>query len=185
MKKRYLSAAVICLVLSSLTLSSCIGSFRLTGSVLKWNNQVGSKFLNELVFFAFWVLPVYEVTSLADILVLNSIEFWSGRNPLSASTKVIDTDNGRYLVKCDGKGYTITNQTTSESYRLDFIEEDQTWTATIDGNTYPLMTFVDDSHVRMISPDGCMRLVEVSEQGVMAYSHDVMYNYNDSSLACK
>lgn len=182
MKKRYVSVAVICLVLSSLTLSSCIGSFRLTNSVLKWNNQVGSKFLNELVFFAFWVLPVYEVTSLADILVLNSIEFWSGKNPLSASTKVIDTDNGRYLVKCDGKGYTITNQNTAESYRLDFIEEEQTWTATINGETYPLMTFVDDTHVKMIAPDGCMRVVELTEQGVMAYEHEVRFA---SPMACR
>ena len=38
-----------------------------------------SKFVNELVFFAFWILPVYEVSGLADLLVLNSIEFWSGK----------------------------------------------------------------------------------------------------------
>lgn len=183
MKKRYLSVALICLVMSSLTLSSCIGSFRLTQSVMKWNNQVGSKFLNELVFFAFWVLPVYEVTSLADILVLNSIEFWSGRNPLSASVKVIDTDNGRYLVKCDGKGYTITNQTTAASYRLDFIEEEQTWTATFGDRTYPLMTFVDDNHVKMISPEGDMRMVELSEQGVLAYSHDVQVAQDSNLMA--
>ncbi|MBD5295022.1 MAG: DUF3332 domain-containing protein [Bacteroides sp.] len=183
MKKRYLSVALIGLVLSSLTLSSCIGSFRLTQSVLKWNKQVGPKFINELVFFAFWVLPVYEVTSLADILVINSIEFWSGKNPLSASVKVIDTDNGRYLVKCDGKGYTITNQSTSQSYRLDFVEEDQTWTATINGETYPLMTFVDDTHVKMISPEGDMRLVELSEQGIMAYTHEAQQTRNAQNLA--
>ncbi|MDE5653553.1 MAG: DUF3332 domain-containing protein [Muribaculaceae bacterium] len=162
------------MVLSSMTLSSCIGSFRLTNSVLKWNNQVGSKFLNELVFFAFWVLPVYEVTALADVLVLNSIEFWSGRNPLTASVKVIDTDNGRYLVKCDGKGYTITNETTAQSYRLDFVEDDQTWNLEYDGVSYPLMTFIDDTHVKMASPDGDMRIVEISEAGVLAYSHEVM-----------
>lgn len=173
MKKRYLSVAVIALLLSSMTLSSCIGSFRLTNSVMKWNNQVGSKFVNELVFFAFWVLPVYEVTSLADLLVINSIEFWSGRNPLTASVKVIDTDNGRFLVKCDGKGYAITNQTTKESYRLDFVEEDQTWVAVIGDQTYPLMTFVDDTHVKMITPAGDYRLVELSEEGVLAYTNDV------------
>lgn len=185
MKKRYLTAGVIALVLSSMTFSSCIGSFRLTNSVLKWNNQVGSKFLNELVFFAFWVLPVYEVTSLADILVLNSIEFWSGRNPLSASVKVIDTDNGRYLVKCDGKGYTITNQDTERSYRLDFVEEDQTWTATIDGETYPLMTFIDDTHVRMYAPEGDFRVVELSERGVMAYGHEMQSASHFSDLALR
>ncbi len=31
------------------------------------------------------------------------------------------------------------------------------------------MTFVDDSHVRMIKPDGDMMLVDLSEQGMMAY----------------
>lgn len=173
MKKRYLSASIVACVLCSMTLTSCIGSFRLTQSVMKWNNQVGSKFLNEVVFFAFWVLPVYEVTSLADLVVLNSIEFWSGRNPLSASVKVVDTDNGRYLVQCDGKGYTITNQDTARSYRLDFVEEDQTWTTTIDGETYPLMTFIDDSHVKMIAPEGDYRVVELSEQGVMAYTQEI------------
>lgn len=173
MKKTYLSVAVVACVLASMTLSSCIGSFRLTQSVMKWNNQVGSKFVNELVFFAFWVLPVYEVTSLADLLVINSIEFWSGRNPLTASVKAIDTDNGRYLVKCDGRGYTITNQTTERSYRLDFVEEDQTWSATIDGETYPLMTFVDDYHVKMLTPNGDFRLVELSEAGVFAYQQEV------------
>lgn len=74
MKKRYLSVSIISMLLCSVSLSSCIGSFRLTSSVMKWNNQAGSKFLNEVVFFAFWVLPVYEVTALADLLVLNSIE---------------------------------------------------------------------------------------------------------------
>lgn len=174
MKKRYFSAGIICLVLSSLTFSSCIGSFRLTHSVLKWNNQLGSRFLNELVFFAFWVLPVYEVTALSDLLVLNSIEFWSGRNPLSASVKVIDTDHGRYFVKCDGKGYTITNKDTNFSYRLDFLEDTQTWNAVIDGVTYPLMTFVDDSHIKMITPSGDMRMVELSEAGVLAYKQEVL-----------
>lgn len=174
MKKRYLSVAVVCMLLGSMTLTSCIGSFRLTNSVLKWNNQVGSKFLNELVFVAFWILPVYEVTSLADILVLNSIEFWSGKNPLSASTKVVDTPDGRYEIICDGKGYTVTNTYTSQSTRLDFIEETQTWTVELNGEQVPFMTFVDDSHVKMITPEGDFRMVELSEQGVMAYKAEAI-----------
>ena len=70
--------------------SSCIGSFSLTNKLLAWNKTVGNKFVNELVFFAFWVLPVYEVSALADVLVLNSIEFWSGGNPVAKGTKVIE-----------------------------------------------------------------------------------------------
>ncbi len=71
MKKTYLSGAVALTLASSLLFSSCIGSFSLTNKLLSWNQHVGNKFVNELVFFAFWILPVYEVSALADILVLN------------------------------------------------------------------------------------------------------------------
>lgn len=173
MKKRYLTIGIVSAVLCSMTLTSCIGSFRLTNSVLKWNKRVGNKFLNELVFFAFWVLPVYEVTSLADLLVLNSIEFWSGRNPLTSSTKVIDTDHGRYSIVCDGKGYMVTHQGSGQSYRLDFIEESQTWELNYKGETYPLMTFIDENTVKMCTPKGDMRLVDLTESGVLAYENEV------------
>lgn len=174
MKKRYFSVAIAATLLCSITMSSCIGSFRLTNSVLKWNNQVGSKFLNEVVFFAFWVLPVYEVTSLADLLVLNSIEFWSGRNPLEASTKIVTTPESTYMIACDGKGYTVTDQATGQSFRLDFIEQSQTWALNVDGELHPFLTFVDDTHVRAITPGGDFRTVELTQSGVMAYGSEVM-----------
>ena len=127
MRKIRISVAAILLAGTSLVFTSCIGSFGLTNKVLSWNRNIGSKFVNELVFLAFWILPVYEVTALADVLVINSIEFWSGSNPLTASTKVVDTDNGRYLIACDGKGYTVTNEQTGEAVRLNFEESDRTW----------------------------------------------------------
>ena len=170
MKKRHLSVALICAVAASLSLSSCIGSFGLTKKVITWNNQVGNKFLNELVFIAFWVLPVYEVTSLADLLVLNSIEFWSGRNPMTASVKTVDTDHGRYLIACDGKGYTVTCQATGEQTRLAFYEDQQTWAVETEAGSFPFMTYVDDTHVRMITPSGSFDTFELSQQGVMAYT---------------
>lgn len=169
MKKIKFSVAALLVAGGSMLFSSCIGSFSLTNSVLSWNKEVGHKFVNELVFVAFWILPVYEVTAIADLLVLNSIEFWTGDNPMQASTKVIDTDNGRYLVICDGKGYTVRNETTGEETRMDFDVETATWSVEKDGESYPFMTLVDDSHVRMIAPDGDMRLVDLSREGVYAY----------------
>lgn len=154
--------------------TSCIGKFALTKKVMAWNNQVSNKFVNELVFIAFWVLPVYEVTSIADLLVINSLEFWSGSNPVEASTKVIDTDNGRYLVDCDGKGYTVTNETTGESARFNFDIDEQTWSINVGGEDMPFMTFVDNNHVKMIQADGSFRVVELNEQGVMAYQANAL-----------
>lgn len=169
MKKRHFTVAAVLALAACFTFTSCIGSFSLTNKVLGWNNQIGSKFVNELVFIGFWILPVYEVTALADLLVINSIEFWSGSNPVAQGTKVIDTDSGRYLVKCDGKGYDVVNETTGENVRLDFDVNEQTWSVCVDGQEYPFMTFVDDSHVKMITPEGDFRTVELSEQGVLAY----------------
>lgn len=168
MRKITMTVATVLLLASTLSLNSCIGSFSLTNSVLKWNKQVGPKFINELVFFAFWILPIYEVTSLADLLVLNSIEFWSGNNPMEASVKMIDTEQGRYIIDCDGKGYTVSCP-NGDSMRLDFDVDSQTWALTNDGISYPFMTMVDDNHVKMITPEGDFRLVDLSEQGVMAY----------------
>ena len=127
MRKRYLTAAIVCILCGSMLSTSCIGSFSLSNRLLNWNQRIGNKFLNELVFFAFWVLPVYEVSWLADILVINSIEFWSGRDPLAAGTKVIEGEQGRYLVKCDGRGYTVTSETEGNSIRLDFDTDKQEW----------------------------------------------------------
>lgn len=172
MRKIKISVAVLLIAGTSVVFTSCIGSFALTNKVMSWNRNIGTKFVNELVFLAFWIVPVYEVTALADVLVINSIEFWSGDNPLTASTKVVDTDHGRYMIACDGKGYTVTHEESGEAVRLDFEEATQTWSLTAgEYESLPFMTFIDDSHVRMLSPGGGMMEVELSEQGLMAYGN--------------
>ena len=169
MRKIRLSVAAVLIAGTSLVFTSCIGSFGLTNKVISWNRNIGSKFVNELVFLAFWILPVYEISALADILVLNSIEFWSGSNPVAKGRSVIDGKDGRYLVDCDGKGYTITSENDGSIVRLDFEESEKTWNVTADGNTYKLMTFVDDNHVELPAIGGGTTVVELSQAGVMAY----------------
>ena len=171
MKKRNILKTFVIAIAASMMLSSCIGSFALSNKVLRWNKQVGSKFLNELVFVAFWILPVYEVAGVADLLVINSIEFWSGKNPMTASTKVINTENGRYLVKCDGKGYDITEEYSGYSYRIQFKEDDRTWSLLKDNLEYPIMTIVDDSHVKMPTGSGDFIVVETSPAGIIDYQN--------------
>lgn len=169
MKRKYLTVAVAIALSASLLGTSCIGRFQLTNKLLTWNNQVGNKFVNELVFFAFWILPVYEVSALADLLVLNSIEFWSGSNPVAQGKKIIDGKDGQYLVECDGKGYTITSRNDGSVVRLDFDSEEQSWSVNVEGKEYELMTFVDDTHVKLPAADGTYRVVELSQDGLYAY----------------
>ena len=55
--------------------------------------------------------------------------------------------------------------------RLDFDDESDTWAvATPNGETYPFTTMIDENHVKMITPEGDFRMVELSESGIMAYA---------------
>lgn len=156
MKKSLIKVGVVLTLAASLGLSSCIGSFALSNRILSWNKTIGNKFLNELVFAAFWLLPVYEVSLFADVVVINSIEFWSGSNPMACSTKRIVGDDGRrYLVKCDGKGYDIICETDKSSIRLDFDVEAQRWDVVVGDQNYELMTFVDGDQVSVPALDRC------------------------------
>lgn len=181
MKKIYLSVAVVLTLSVSMLMSSCIGSFTLTNKLLSWNNTISNKFVNELVFFALLVVPVYEVASVADLLVLNSIEFWSGENPVACGKKMIEGNDGKYLVECDGKGYTITSQNDGSVVRLDFDSDSRTWSVLTDDASYKLMTFIDETHVDVLAPGGEMRQVELSQQGMWAY-HEMI---NASLVAAK
>lgn len=171
MKKSALTVAIVCALGASMLMPSCIGSFTLTNKLLTWNRQISNKFINEVVFFVFWVLPVYEVSGIADLLVLNSIEFWSGTNPVASGTKRVKGNDAEYLVKADKKGYTITNETDGTSTRLEFNSKEQSWNLlTPKGENVKLFTFVDESHIMVPGPDGRDIQVELSESGLYAYS---------------
>lgn len=175
MKKKTLTVAVICALAGSLMLGSCIGSFNLTTKLLGWNKQISNKFVNELVFVAFWILPVYEVSGLADLLVLNSIEFWGGQNPVAKGKKIIDGQDGKYLVVCDGKGYTIKSLNDGSVVRLDFNFETQSWYYSAEGREPVLLfTYVDDTHLKLPCGDGQYKVFETSDAGLMAYQQVAM-----------
>lgn len=178
MKKTYISVAIVATLASTMLFSSCIGKYALTNKILAWNKQVGNKFVNEFVFVAFWILPVYELAIIADTLIINSIEFWSGSNPVTAYEKVIDGKNGKYLVKCDENGYMITDLQTKQQTRFVFNHTDNSWAIDANGKNVKFMQFVDDNHVKMLTPDGTFQTFETSQQGLFAYEQVINANSN-------
>ena len=135
MKKKSLTLLVATTLASSVLFSSCIGSFGLTNKLLSWNSNIDSKFVNELVFIAFWIVPVYEISALADILVLNSIEFWSGNNPVAdaGTVKTINGKDGVYTVETKKDGYHIQKEGEEKAIDLVFDETDKSWLRPCDG----------------------------------------------------
>ncbi|HVZ36708.1 MAG TPA: DUF3332 domain-containing protein [Polyangiaceae bacterium] len=66
----------------SIASSGCFGSFGATRGLWEWNDELGNKWVKWLVFLGLSIIPVYELFVLADTLVLNSVEFWTGSNPV-------------------------------------------------------------------------------------------------------
>lgn len=168
MRKIKLSA--MCLLLGgSVLFSSCIGSFGIWNQLKSWNENIGNKFVNEIVFLAFHVIPVYEVAYLADVLVLNSIEFWSGSNPLSdiGSSKTIQGTNGEYTITTNKNGYTIT-KAGEENTPLDLVYnyENNTWNAVAEGESYELVAMNEDGTLTVKQANGADVTVTADQDGV-------------------
>lgn len=154
---------LVCAALSgSLMFSSCIGSFGLWNGLKGWNEGIGNKFVNEVVFLAFHIVPVYEVAYLADILVLNSIEFWSGSNPVAevGTEKVVKGEKGEYLVRTNADGYTIIKKGEEDKpLNLVYNKEKHSWNAVAEGQTFELVVMNEDGTVSYKQADGTYKTV--------------------------
>lgn len=138
---------------------------------MDWNRNIDSKFVNELVFVAFWIVPVYEISALADILVLNSIEFWSGSNPCCRCRYGKNNRNQRRHVAIETQkdGYHIQKEGEEKAVDLVFNEADKSWSVEANGESTKLLKFTGDDEVVMYLPDGKEMNVELNQAGVLAF----------------
>jgi len=82
--------ALACLLLAA-TLSGCMGHNGLTRKVMKFNlTTTENRWGREGLFVGLFIIPAYELSYIADVLVLNSIEFWSGKNPINGKSPLVD-----------------------------------------------------------------------------------------------
>jgi Domain of unknown function (DUF3332) len=71
--------------------TACFGPFNLTRNVYHWNSgikgssEVNEKWMKEIVFFGMIVIPIYMFSALLDAFIFNSIQFWTGDNPVKVT----------------------------------------------------------------------------------------------------
>ena len=133
MKKFVTRAIIIALIGSTGILSGCYGSFSLTSKLYNWNGQVSNqKFVNELVFLGLCILPAYELCTLGDALIFNSIEFWGGQNPITM--KAGDVEEGQVMYA--GHPYHVTkslnkvvvaSEETAAVAEFQYFPEEESW----------------------------------------------------------
>ena len=107
-RSKWLRGAVLPLVLGGflpLATAGCIGRFELTRKVYQFNREVDTnKWIQWLAFLVLNVVPVYSFAILIDAIFANSVEFWTGDNPVNASmdgadgaTKVVHGPGGEVV----------------------------------------------------------------------------------------
>ncbi len=75
--------------------AGCYGPFPLTRAVYQANGSIGNDVVRQVVFWVFVILPVYNVSVLADALVLNVVDFWVGE---TVGVSAITDESGNALV---------------------------------------------------------------------------------------
>lgn len=165
--EKFMVNAVIAVSLGAMTLSSCIGSFGLTNKVLDWNKgATDNKFINELIFLV--ISPAYAVCSVADLFVLNTIEFWTGDKVVAnvGKTKNVTGKDGRlYAIKTLKNGYEITDPEGEKSYFV-FDKKNKSWSYSKDGDIRELFSFNEDGSIQACLPSGEKMNVSADEYGL-------------------
>ncbi|MDX9869602.1 MAG: DUF3332 domain-containing protein [Candidatus Cloacimonadales bacterium] len=151
--KRIKKLVVVLLLISilSVTLSGCYGKFALTRKIYQINGSIsGDKFIQSIVMWVLFFVPVYQACGFLDYALLNVIEFWTGSNPLAMNEteqeikyyaedgrniKVVTTQN-RYDI------YDLDNETNNVSFV--FNTDNETWMLEKDGK---LITIVDGDNL--------------------------------------
>lgn len=115
-----LMTAIMLAVLAVTNLGGCYGKFALTRKIHQVNGQVGERHLRSALTWVFIIVPVYQVAALADFIAFNTIEFWTGSNPLTAGAKDLQYREGerRFDIHAEKVGDTL-------SYRINQYEGDR------------------------------------------------------------
>ena len=162
MKKNSFKVATL-LLAGALVCTSCIGSFSLFNKYEKWQcNMTSNKYVNGIVGLILQPI-VGGVCLLVDALVLNTIEFWSGNNPMSARVGTIQQVQGQdgryYAVKILKNGYEVTAPDGAVTL---FIHDKATdsWSMVQDGVTKEIFRFNADGSIQANLQNG--RTITVS-----------------------
>lgn len=113
--KRIAGMLLLITVLATM-LTGCFGKFSLTRKVYEANSEVSNKFGRSLVTWAFVFVPVYGVSALLDFAIFNTIEFWSGRNPVAQGEKDFEYAQGDDTFKIHAKKQDSTIVYTMDRY---------------------------------------------------------------------
>ncbi|MGB2868987.1 MAG: DUF3332 family protein [Bacteroidota bacterium] len=175
MKKTFLAIVTSLLVISmSLTSTGCFGSFNLVKKVYKFNEGIGDKWINEIGFLVMTIVQVYSIAATIDVIILNSIEFWTGSNPVSASMDpVVVPVNGETSVAFQGN--TVELRQGDQVYAMEKSDAG-TLVKNADGTLLGTCT---------MTAEGGFRIIDATGKIVASYSASEVQKLQDRFLGAQ
>lgn len=154
---------IICGMLSlSILFTSCLGSFAAFNNLKDWNQEISdSKFVNNLVFWALNIVPVYGLFFIGDTLIFNVLEFWTGDNPIAmkeGETQEQMVQRGDDLLKVTASRNTmhlevVDGPRKGEELQLVYTPDNKSWNAVKDGELIKLASMKEGFYM-VYMPNG-------------------------------
>ena len=121
---------ITCLLISTVLISGCTGSFQLTKNIHDFHRGQDNKWLDEALFLGCVIIPVYGIGMLGDGVIFNAVEFWSGKNPLLA--KIGNSPDKDVIIERSAKGVVAKDRSGSLLYTS--IKDSEGGVSVYDGN---------------------------------------------------
>ena len=139
-----------CFLILAFVFTGCTGSFKVTKAVYHFHRSQKDKYVDEILFLGCAIFQIYTIAGLADAIVLNTIEFWTGRNPMvsngDAQNTIAQNGQDRVIMKYDAaKGTVEVSPVGSNGKELIFSRTNEGVVA-MDRSGKILYTSVGDAH---------------------------------------
>lgn len=159
MKKNNRVVMIVLILILAVSLSGCFGSFSLTKKVYKFNKGVGAEPMQTLAMWVMHIVPVYGFSIFADVVVFNTLEYWTGSNPIAMHKGDQEikyfTENGidYKLVITQNKldFYDVNNAANHVAYV--FNPENETWSMNKDGQSI-VVADINSDQILLYGLDG-------------------------------
>ncbi|THV61553.1 DUF3332 domain-containing protein [Flagellimonas alvinocaridis] len=187
---------ISCLLLSSTILfSSCLGSFKAFNNLKDWNQgATDSKFVDNLIFWGLWIVPVYELFLLGDAIIFNVIEFWSGSNPIAmkegeSETQMVEHDGNTFkMVATKNRVQVSVVAGPKQGKKIDLVykPDEKSWNAVRpNGEIIKLSSFEEGFYI-VYMPNGEQVKIDpmsTRQEGLAILQENKTCYYSESLLA--
>jgi len=142
--------------------SGCYGKFQLTKELYQWNGSLGGRAANSAVMWIMMIVPVYAAVGAVDFFIFNTIEFWTGSNPITMGEfehqeTIVVKDTETYKIAASQNRMDISllsGPRTGQTVSLVYNAAEESWYAQDKTGSIKVAEVREDNVLEIFNPDG-------------------------------